>query len=278
MLELVRRAETLGISPENVVREPLQKLILYSIAYLNLDSSYVLQGGTALRLFYSSPRFSLDLDFSGLSNDALKFKEDFYKVGKNIAKVTILDNIDFSITREKVFRDEGFYRCFFTFDTSNLLKKKIRIKVEVNKYLHKVANFERKIVELEYPIRTSVGIIVKKPSQILCDKISSLAGGMHRKYFRWRDIFDIYWLVKKQDAKIDKAYLLEEFGSWKEKPEDLKNVSEFLKEIKNRKNYDEAINELNKFLAPLLLKSDLVEEYINVALDIIQEALGEVEK
>jgi len=29
MLELVRRAETLGISPENVVREAFQKLILY---------------------------------------------------------------------------------------------------------------------------------------------------------------------------------------------------------------------------------------------------------
>jgi len=43
MLELLRKAETLGISPENVVREAFQKLILYSIAYLNLDSSYVLR-------------------------------------------------------------------------------------------------------------------------------------------------------------------------------------------------------------------------------------------
>jgi len=78
MEELIRKAGDLGLEPENVVRETFQKLILYAIAYNNLDDYYVLQGGTALRLFYNSPRYSLDLDFT-LINSIKRAVIDFEK-------------------------------------------------------------------------------------------------------------------------------------------------------------------------------------------------------
>lgn len=51
MEELVGKARAIGVDPLNYVREVFQKLVIYAIAYLEIEDYYVLQGGTALRLF-----------------------------------------------------------------------------------------------------------------------------------------------------------------------------------------------------------------------------------
>jgi predicted nucleotidyltransferase component of viral defense system len=49
---------------EWALREHLQRLVLYALAWLNLYERYTLQGGTALRFAHGSPRLSLNLDFA----------------------------------------------------------------------------------------------------------------------------------------------------------------------------------------------------------------------
>ena len=107
----------------------------------------------------------------------------------------------------------------------------------------------------------------------MADKISSLAGGEARGYIRWRDVFDIYWLVVKLKAGIDENYLLQEFGSWIEKPENLENILKKLETITREGDYSEILKELQKLLPPSLSKEDMVKEYVKVSMDILNEAL-----
>ncbi|MCD6457615.1 MAG: nucleotidyl transferase AbiEii/AbiGii toxin family protein [Thermoproteales archaeon] len=272
MEELIRKAGDLGLEPENVIREAFQKLILYAIAYNNLDDYYVLQGGTALRLFYNSPRYSLDLDFT-LINSIKRAVMDFEKIKNTIAKVLSYEGVNVVKRREKIFENEGFYRLFLDFDTTRLLDRRIRIKIEVYEHRYEKVVFDKKILDIDYPLATSVGIIVKKPQQLLADKISSLAGGEARGYIRWRDVFDIYWLVVKLKAGIDKNYLLQEFGSWIEKPENLEKILKKLETITREGDYSEILKELQKLLPPSLSKEDMVKEYVKVSMDILNEAL-----
>lgn len=57
-------AKRLRISVGQVVREAYELLLLRALLESEIGSQLVFKGGTALRLAYSSPRFSDDLDFS----------------------------------------------------------------------------------------------------------------------------------------------------------------------------------------------------------------------
>jgi len=273
MRKVIERAMGLGLNPENIVREILQKLILYSISYTDLDEYYIFQGGTALRLVYGSPRFSLDIDLTLVSRDIEKVLKDIRKIGNILAKTISIDHIDVEVSGETVFKREGFYRCFFIFDTREFLGRKIRIKIEVNKGRYSGIRFSKKIIDIEYPFKTSIGISVKNPHQLLADKVASLAGGIHRGIIRWRDIFDIYWLRKKLDAELDEDYFQQEFGSWIEEVEDLRKIIYKLRDILKREDYREASPEFQRILPPMLSKDELVKSYIMEALQALYEAL-----
>lgn len=272
MKDMIERAERLGLNPENTVREILQKLVLYSISYVNLDRYYIFQGGTALRLVYGSPRFSLDIDLTLVSRDIDMVSKDIVKIRNVLAKVLAADNINIDVIGEKIFLDEGFYRCLFSIDTRRFLKRRVRIKIEVNIGRYRGIMFSREIIDIEYPFRTAIGVSVKTPSQLLADKISSLAGGIHRDIIRWRDIFDIYWLRKKLNADIDKDYLNQKFGSWIEEPKDLRRIIYELRGIEEG-DLTEASNEFQRLLPPSLSREEMVIIYIDSALETLSKAL-----
>jgi len=70
-----------GDEREWILREHLQRLVLYVMARSGLYAKYTLQGGTALRLVYGSPRLSLDLDFT--------FEEDINVAVKDSEEIRI---------------------------------------------------------------------------------------------------------------------------------------------------------------------------------------------
>ncbi|HDD63726.1 MAG: hypothetical protein DRJ32_06815, partial [Thermoprotei archaeon] len=234
MERLIKEALSLGIDPETYLREVFQKLILYSYVINNLGSYYVFQGGTALRLFYNSPRFSLDMDFSLINRSLTKAMEDSTKVLNTLSHILAPYKVEVSKSREKALFEENFYRFFYTFNTLGIIRRKIRIKLEIAERNYMNVSFSRKILALEFPIHTSIGLIVKSPAQLLCDKVTSLAGGFHRGYIRWRDIFDIYWLKTKINARIDSNYLKQEFGSYIETKEDLEKLVSKLKALSGK--------------------------------------------
>src|SRR5574344_184390 len=53
----------------NAVKETVQEIALYALSRTDFFDHAAFYGGTALRIFYSLPRFSEDLDFSLLAPD-----------------------------------------------------------------------------------------------------------------------------------------------------------------------------------------------------------------
>jgi len=270
--EIVERARLSGLNVENVLRELFQKLILYSLTVKNIERYYVFQGGTAVRLIYGSPRFSLDLDFTVINRNLEDLRRNVGELTNYLNKLLMSDGISVMKTREKALPDEGFYRFFFVFDTINLLGRKIKIKLELllGKHIFKP---RRVLLEIQYPFKSVFSILSKTQNQILADKVASLAGGFHRGYIRWRDIFDIYWLVKKHNAILEPGYFREEFGSWIETVEDLQELRDHLYELLKTRNFDQIRSDMRLLLSDSLLTTSMLTEYISTTINVIDKAL-----
>jgi len=272
IIEFVKKARDLGINLENYLREQFQKLILYVLVALGLSDFYVFQGGSALRIIYGSPRFSLDMDFTIIKRSVDSLMEDSERIARRLELLMARDNITVEKRKEKVI-DGDLLRYFISFDTRGILEKKIKIKMElvIRKYVN--VRFKRIIVTIDYPERLAFGVVVKTPEQILADKLASLAGGMRRGYIRWRDIFDIYWIKTHLKADLDKEYFRQEFGSWIERPEDLKVLYATLKNLLNSRDFSEFKRRLSLILPSSLVSDDLLAEYIRTTLHVVEKAL-----
>ncbi len=80
VFERIARQEQTSVFP-NIVREYAQHLFLTELYQLPGSEKLLFKGGTALRIVYSSPRFSEDLDFSLFGvpiSEAQKFVEDLF--------------------------------------------------------------------------------------------------------------------------------------------------------------------------------------------------------
>jgi predicted nucleotidyltransferase component of viral defense system len=260
-----------GDEREWILREHLQRLVLYAMARSGLYAKYTLQGGTALRLVYGSPRLSLDLDFTfeGDINVAVKDSEE---IRNQVERLLASENIKVRVSGSKLDVVGGFYRYFLVFDTQRLLGRKTRIKVEVLRRRYSSSYYELKTVGVSFPSLTVVGVRVKRLGCILADKVCSLAGGWHRGFIRWRDVFDIYW-AREKGATLDKGYLFEEFGSYVERLDDLLGATNFIRGILEKKDYKRVVEELSRLLNPSLVDYVLVEKYLLVTLDVLGEAV-----
>ncbi|MEM2823078.1 MAG: nucleotidyl transferase AbiEii/AbiGii toxin family protein [Thermofilaceae archaeon] len=267
---IVEREAAKGVEPTRVLRELLHKLVIYALAQLGLYERYTLQGGAALRLFYGSPRFSLDLGFtlSGPINDSLSHAG---RLGRVLSRVLAPDGIGVSVSSQRLDEAGGFHRYFLTFGAEGLVGRRIRVKVEVFSRSYHTPFFEVRALTVVYPVQTAVGIRVKKAGCILADKVCSLAGAWRRGFVRWRDIFDVYWLVKHCGAQLDESYLKEEFGTYLERPHDLIELTAHLKAGGGL--LEAAEKELSRLLNPSLLQRELLERYLEAAIAVLEEAV-----
>lgn len=272
LLDIVERAKLVGNNVEYVVRELFQKLILFALVRLNIEDHYVFQGGTAIRLVYGSPRFSLDMDFAIIDRVLSELEQDAKRITRLLNDLLVRDKVNVMKSREKKFPEEGFYRCFLVFDTRKLIDKKTRIKLELSAKKLQLKS-RRVLIEIDYPFKTAFSIICKTQNQILSDKIAALAGGFYRGHIRWRDLFDIYWLVQKHSATMDPEYFRIEFGSWVETVDDLKKLREYLHGLIRNMNYSKVRKEMSKLLHESLLTDAMLKEYLNITLEVINNAL-----
>lgn len=82
----------LGIAVEQVVREEFEIAVLKTFLESRIGNALVFKGGTALRLAYSSPRFSDDLDFSALAPIEEKvFKNVALAGAKNVPQSALIE-------------------------------------------------------------------------------------------------------------------------------------------------------------------------------------------
>ena len=180
------KSKQLQTTPENILREELQKCILFILSEMEFFKKGVFQGGTALRIVYQNFRFSEDLDFVFQSKDS----NEFLSLEQKIAKIP------------------GELRKWFPFLDISTGKWQKRSQI-LNRYQFKAANtslhstlllqlefanipsFQNKLTIIQYemypfPIR------VETEEEILMDKV--IAFGL-RAYLKGRDLWDLYYLV-----------------------------------------------------------------------------------
>jgi len=151
---------------------------------VSISSTLGFKGGTACHLFYSLPRFSVDLDFDllNLENEKVVFE----KIGKILRKYGKIKN--------------KFNKRFTLFFLLSYEEGAANIKIEISK---------RKFSS-SYEIKNYLGIpmLVMKKQDIFAHKLIALS---ERKNLANRDLFDI-WFFLKENWEINEKLVQERVG------------------------------------------------------------------
>lgn len=196
-----------------------------------LRTSLGFKGGTALYLFYNLPRISIDLDFNLL--DPQKKLIVFNKLKNLLSQFGTLDEAA-----------EKRYTLFFLLSYQKGLRK---IKIEVSK----------RAIQPNYEIKHYLGIPIKvaKKEALASGKLSAF---LARKKFAARDLFDL-WFILKKEWVFDQQYLKQQTNL------DLKNaLKKALEKTKNIKPNQllQGIGDLIEEKEKNWLKNNLVKELI----------------
>lgn len=183
----------LQISLDQVVREEYEILLLKEIFESEYGSNLVFKGGTALRLAYSSPRFSEDLDFTLIKDFN---KEGFTQFLKELErKYPAIIGIE---ANEKYYTIFGLIRI-----KEDYLDRNFSIKVEVSKREGEWVedrDYSNKVIKSEV---TPLTVLTQVASieRILEEKEHAIK---NRK--APRDIFDFWYINQLLKKEVNPSF------------------------------------------------------------------------
>ncbi len=174
-------SNVLKIAPEFVVREYWEMLLLKELSDSQISSSLIFKGGTALRLGYNSPSFSIDLDFDLTVNITLvNFKKTITNIVNKFPELTIKDLAEKfnTLIAQISIKEEN-------------LPKTFSIKIEISKRsLKKKGYFEYKL--LTSPTSSQQVLInTAKLDNIKKEKEAAL-----KQRRQARDLFDLWYIAQ----------------------------------------------------------------------------------
>ncbi len=223
------------LEEEQALREITQEVILAALSRCGFFKHAVFHGGTCLRIFYSLPRFSEDLDFVLQRPDADFSLEPFLQSAADEIKAygyepQIQDRSRAGVTVQKAFiKDDSIGKIldldFIRHDKST---RKIRIKIEVD--TRPPSSGKDALVYLDFPFAAAVRTH---------DLESLFAGKIHallcREYLKGRDWYDFIWYTSRRTAVNMEllASALYQAGPWAEK-EIAVNTGWCINELKKR--------------------------------------------
>jgi predicted nucleotidyltransferase component of viral defense system len=155
------------------VLNKIQKIVLDIFSKSNLSKKFYFTGGTALAFFYLKHRRSDDLDFFTEENFGLKDIEDFINELKRKLSLRSINVKKLNGRFEMIIQNKDFCRIDFNKYEYKALKKKNKFK----------------------------NILIDSLEDISANKVLSLFDRDEPK-----DVFDIYFLIKK--ANLDPKKLL----------------------------------------------------------------------
>lgn len=169
---------------DNVAREYFQQLFLSRFYQEKGSDNLLFKGGTALRIIWQSPRFSEDLDFTGI-NITLKGIETL--VEGALAKIE-MEGIQIEIIESK--STSGGYLAIFQFETNEY---KSRIQVEVS--LRDGKKGLGTAVLIQSDLVMPYTLIHLKEEILVAEKIRAcLTRG------KARDFYDLYFILRSRMA------------------------------------------------------------------------------
>lgn len=170
-------------SEENFIREYLQNLFLRWFYQEENSDNFLFKGGTALRIGFQSPRFSEDLDFSGIKN------------GKDYENIllAVMDNIDregIKYNLEESKSTSGGWLAILNFQ---IYDRRLSIRNEVS-FRKKQLSKEDKLISSE--IIPPYRLVLLSPEILVEEKFNA---ALTRQ--KSRDFFDIYFILRDQQLR-----------------------------------------------------------------------------
>jgi predicted nucleotidyltransferase component of viral defense system len=201
---------------KNVVREYVQHLFLSCLYKLPGANCLLFKGGTALRIIFESPRFSEDLDFTGV----------------NIYRTNIIDNLFIEalscVEKQKIKIDlteakptTGGYLGIIHYEIYDFIED---MKFEVS--LRQGKSLDKELNTIENIYAPAYAIISPTRKEIIKGKMDALTS---RK--KPRDYYDLYFFLRHPELRklVDKNRLQEVLGNLeKEKINFKEDISPFL--------------------------------------------------
>lgn len=241
-----------------VLREIMQQVALAGLSRANFYEKAAFYGGTALRIFYGLDRFSEDLDFSLLADDAnFSFKpytdaiiNEFSSQGMEVSvrekEKKVRTNIESAFLKSETIWKELVLEGIIPQQGVQQVPG-IKIKIEVDK--HPPLGFETEEKLLTQPFSFYVN----------CLSLPSLfAGKMHALLFRkWqnnvkgRDWYDMEWYIRKGGA-LNLSHFLQRAinsGDWNKKTITAAEFRDLLTRKIDTVNMDRVKEDISSFIS-----------------------------
>jgi len=163
----------------NVAREYCQHLFLSYLYRQNGSEKLLFKGGTALRIVFCSPRYSEDLDFTGVNIKEEKVEEIF---------ANTLSDIENTGIKVEIIESKNTSGGYLGIALFNVYGTKIQIQIEVSLRSSKGAKGIRALIDNDYiPAYTLVHLTIE---DIINGKLQALYS---RK--KPRDFYDYFFLL-----------------------------------------------------------------------------------
>ena len=190
--ELENIARLKRLSLRNAEKDYLQDLLLFSI-YSNVGKELIFKGGTCLYKIYKLNRFSEDLDFTLAKNIDIK------KISNKIISDLALLNVVGKIKEIKEYKNEINVRLLLNGplfrgnkETQCFIPLNISIKEKV------LLNPEKEFIIPLYKEIPNFELFAMEEKEILAEKVRAIFTRM-----KPRDIYDLWFLVIRKNAKFD---------------------------------------------------------------------------
>jgi predicted nucleotidyltransferase component of viral defense system len=205
---------------QNLIKEAIHLHLLSALSEAGVLRHVVFQGGTALRLCYGGERYSEDLDFvcgkAGSYVDTIEF-EKLVESALETTKKSLHREFDINPDEILLKQPPSLMAMVAAWQISVPIASlrhlpKSRIKIEfanVPSYDSgpNVAKAVLGLVQIE-----DVVLTVESANEILADKAVALTA---RQVLKYRDVWDVWYLTNKLNAKIDRSMVANKFTDYR---------------------------------------------------------------
>ena len=241
-LELEKVAKLKGLSIENCERDYFQDLLLFNL-YRVIGKEFVFKGGTCLYKIHKLNRFSEDLDFT------ITKKINIDRIMQLVLYSIQSLNIGVSIKEMNKFQNQINIRLAFRGLLYKGTKESMLIMLlNLSSREKPVLGPKRELIASAYTDIPSFEIFAMDENEILIEKIKTV---IERN--KPRDAYDLWFLLKYKNLRIDQALLAKKIGK------DF-NIQEFMKKVEQKRPDWE--KELKRFIIGTLPPFEQVKKEI----------------
>ena len=256
--EFSRRQGIAGEMDQNLVKEAIHLHLLSAMSDAGILRHAVFQGGTALRLCYGGDRYSEDLDFvcgkAGSYFTDVEFKE-LIEAALETTKKTL--NRDFGIAADRISLKKPPHPDLVKQEPITVAAWQIIVPIEAT------PRAPRSLIKIEFanvpayetkpmPVRATPGLVqvqdviltVETPNEILADKAVALTA---REVLKFRDVWDVWFLQNKLDAKVDREVVRKKFADYGTSDMEAK-AEKRLAELSSEATPNAFLSEMKRFL------------------------------